>query len=426
MATSRTLTIGAAALVVVGLGGYAATHVMRQRVVAEVESQFASLGTVFAKAEHGPIDFDLWNRTLEIKQIILLPKDAAPDAATTIGSIKAFGAASRDGGIAADRMEIRDLAATSTWSAEVVPVAKYQIPLIVAEAFAMRPIAPAIGANDTFESIARVVGAISAKSMSVDTMTSTTTPPAAKKAGTAPFAGDIHQTQHDIRIEALHDGRIAKASAGRMTMTGKMQPPVAGDMLVEARDGYVTDYDLTGLLAALSPAGTSKRPAGQTVLWQTAGVGPMSIKVGNQISVVIGGATMDKVGVDAAKLRPAWTAFKANQPTAGRQAPGQQLAFANAMADVYGSISFGKLEYRGIVLEADRHRANQNRQTCNGRLSGWAFGYLRSHRPRHYVAEEGGHSPRPLRPQWAEAAADPENDGADDPGHDDAPGTVVF
>ena len=352
MSTSKTLTIGAVALVVAGLGGFAATHFMRQRVVADVESQFATLSTVFAKAEHGPIDYDLWNRTLEIKQITLLPKDAAPDAATTIASVKAFGASARDGGFAAERLEIRELATTSTWSPELAPAAKYQVPLIAAEIFAMRPLAPAGASNDPFGNLARIFDAISAKAVSIETMKSTTTAPAVNKAGPAPFAGNIEQAQHDVRIENLRDGRIAKASVGRLTMSGKMQPPVGGDLAIEARDGYVTDYDLVGLLAAVAPEGAIKRPAGQTVLWQTAGVGPMSIKVGNQVNVAIAGATMDKVAVDAAKLRPAWTAFKASQPAAGRPLPGQQQAFAKATADLYESISFGKFEYRDMTIEA--------------------------------------------------------------------------
>lgn len=356
MSTSKTLTIGAAALVVIGLGGIAAAHFVRQQVIADVESQFATLGTAFAKAEHGPIDFDWWNRTLEIKQISLLPKNTEPGAATTIASVKAFGAAGRDGGFAADRLEIRGLTAHTT-APKIVSLAPeaevriaYEIPTIEVDQFAMRRLGPET-ASDPIAAAIPLIEALSAKSISVATLKTTSTLPSTAKPNSAnPFAGNIEQTQHDVRIENLRDGRIAKATIGRLTMTGKMQPPASGDMAAEARDGYATDYDLIGLLAVLAPEGVVKRPAGPTLLWQTVGVGPTSIKLGNQINVVLSGVTIDKVAVDTAKLRPAWATFKANQPTTARQSPAQQQAFANATADVYESISFGRFEYRGIDL----------------------------------------------------------------------------
>jgi len=92
MAASKKLMISAAALAaVIGLGGFAAYRIMQQRAVAEVEEQFRAFGSVFAKAEHGPIEVDIWNRTLKITNISLQPKDAAADTAILIAGLNAIG-----------------------------------------------------------------------------------------------------------------------------------------------------------------------------------------------------------------------------------------------------------------------------------------------------------------------------------------------
>jgi len=352
MAASKKLMIGAAALAaVIGLGGFAAYRIVQQRAVAEVEEQFRAFGSVFAKAEHGPIEVDIWNRTVRISNISLQPKDA--DTAILIAGLNAIGTdRGQDGTVAADRLELTGLEATVSWQFEIASHAKYEAPTIVVDGFAMRPLAPA-AATGTIGAAIRLIGALSAKSITAPMLKTTTTllPQPAPNTAAPSIAGSVEQVQHNVRFETLSAGRIAKATADRLVMASKFQPSGAGDFTGEIDDLYVTDQDLIAMLSLVDAELAAKTPAGQKMLWQTAGMGRMTIKSGKQLTMSMAGISIDKVSIDAARMQPAWQAFRANQPKPGALLPRQQAAFVTALADVYESVGAGKLEYLGLGFE---------------------------------------------------------------------------
>ncbi len=357
MAASKKLMIGAAALAaVIGLGGFAAYRIMQQRAVAEVEEQFRAFGSAFAKAEHGPIEVDIWNRTLKITNISLQPKDAAADTAILIAGLNAIGTdRGQDGTVAADRLELTGLEATATWSTEIASRVKYEAPAIVLDGFALRPLAPA-AATGTIGAAIRLIEATSAKSINVPMLKTTTTllpqPAPAQNTAALSISGNVEQTQHNVRFETFSAGRIARATADRLVIASKLQPPGAGDFTGEISDLYVTDHDLIAMLSLVDAELAAKTSTGQKMLWQTAGMGRMTIKSGKQLTLSMAGASIDKVSIDTAKAQPAWQAFRANQPKPpGALLPRQQAAFATALADMYESVGAGKLEYLGLGFE---------------------------------------------------------------------------
>lgn len=355
--SNRILAAIAVLAAIVGIGGYGATMVMKRRAIAEVEDRFAILRTVFAKAEHGDIDFDIWERIISIQNILLLAKDAAPDTATTIAKLTALGVNREGATVTADRVELRDLRAIVSWPPEAAERATYEVPTIVADRVGLRP--PAVDKATSMASAAlRIFEATSVATVTMPTVkasTKTSALPSANPAVLAP-SGSVEQTQYNVRIEGIKDGRIARMSSERLVTVSHLQPAGAGDFEGEFHDAQVTGYDLAGLLSLFDRDSTATPPStGYATLWQSAAVGGVTIKVGKLATVTLAGLSIDKGGFDGAKFRRAWDAVQATQPKPGATvAPmlsrQQQLAVANAVADLYDAIYVDGFECHGFVI----------------------------------------------------------------------------
>lgn len=335
-------------------GGYATLHVLRQRVVDQVEARFAALRTTFATAEHGAIEADPWNKRVSIAGVSLLPKDAKPDQAVTIGSVAASGIG-RDssGAFTAERIDITDLKMPAPTVAGEVMAGVYQVPALSLDKTVLRQ--PSQTASTPAGALIRAWQGVTAAAITVPLVKMSATVEQPVGARGAKMQMVIAQEQHNIRLDGIDAGRIAKLTAERMTITSRGAGNSDGDLDGEIRDVFVTGYDVGSLIDLVEPA-----PAGAKVtyapMWTESGVGKMNVKVGKLATVALDGATMKDGAVDWSLLKRSLDVIKAAQPSPQAppgQRPGnpqQQIALANAVADIYAGVRLGPFEYHGLEI----------------------------------------------------------------------------
>jgi hypothetical protein len=355
----KKLLVGTAAAAVLLAGGaYVAKQWMQQRALAEVEETFRSLGKGFAKVEHGPVEFDAWNRTLTISNIALQPVNGPADAVTKIARLTAHGVGGQNGSVAVDRLEIRDLESSGPAIADTTGAAraKYEAASITLRGFDMRPLEQPPAASGFGWAIG-ILEAVSAQSVDIPQLKNTTTIAAPAKAapnlrpGALGMSGTVEQTQYNTRIENLAGGRLGKMTVERVSSTTRIGQSGAAEFTAEIKDTVVTDYDIAAILSALDPELAAKKPAGMTPLWRAGSVGAMSIKAGPGIVFTIGGASFDGFDMDLPKVAKAVRIFQANQPGIAVATPQQGAATVNAVVDIYESFKSGRFAITDLAVD---------------------------------------------------------------------------
>src|SRR4051812_23735379 len=97
---------GVLAALVIAAGGYFGVEFyLQQRMASDIEAAFANVRASGAKASHGEIAFDVWNRTITVADIAG-EFTAQPPVSVKIGRIVASGVSQQDAGrFAANRID---------------------------------------------------------------------------------------------------------------------------------------------------------------------------------------------------------------------------------------------------------------------------------------------------------------------------------
>ena len=351
----KKLFYGLAILVVFAAGaGALAVNQIKTRSVAAFETNFNQLKGPFAKVEHGAVDVDVWKRTLTVNDISLLPSNGDPESQVRIAKVTAIGVAQTGDSFEADQLLIEALTASVRPMAEITGRVSYEAPTLLVEGFTSRAF-PAVPGISTVSWTRKLLAGITAKSVSMPTLKSVTTQtqsPAAATVGPAPpFSAPLEQVFHNLRLDGMRDGKIAKATIERVEMKSRLPPPSGDEFTVEARAGYITDYDLAASLSIIDPDSTGSAISGYTDVWRTAGSGPITVKAGKTLNLSIGSITSDSIAFDTSKFRTSLAAMQAGVSKSARPTPQQAQAAAIAAAHLYESIKLAAFEYKDMVIE---------------------------------------------------------------------------
>ena len=140
------ILIGLLAALVIAVAGYFGFQFyVQQRIASDIEATFATVRASGAKAEHGKISFDLWNRTVTIADVSG-EFTADPPVSLKIGRVVASGVGQpADGRFAASRIELTDFNAAAAMGSGARLRTSYQAPRIEVSDYN----GPAAAANDS-------------------------------------------------------------------------------------------------------------------------------------------------------------------------------------------------------------------------------------------------------------------------------------
>jgi hypothetical protein len=354
MSTGRKILAGAviAAVVIAGLG-YGGLQWAQRKALSEVDSVFTGLRTTFAKADYGAVAVNVWDRSVKISDIVLLPKDAPADAPVKIAEVNASGVNIVPGRVGFARVDIRAIEGTvSVTNADVTTRQKIDVPSVAITGLSVPSVSgpPAAGQSKAVQIIQGLIAAsIVAPAINTNAVV---IPPAASIAVAMPT--NIQQSFGNVRMDGVAAGKVAKLTAEKWALTGVIPAQgsaASGPLTFGAKDLFATGYDLSGMMALMEASQAPNAVAGFTTLLQSAGIGATTFKIGNQVSGSLAGAMYSSLGMDVQKYAKSAKVIQSVQAAGVRISADQQAALVDSMADLYESIQIGKFETSGVALD---------------------------------------------------------------------------
>jgi hypothetical protein len=343
----RKVIVGLVVAVVLGVGGYFGVVYWTQQVATrEVEAALDGWGRNIGSATHGPIEFDLWSRTLKVSNIVVQAKEAEYPKITA-GMVIASGI---DLSGKASRVEIVDLE-----TSEPVPGSQglrldQKAPRIVLTGFTARPFTPAkVGSMLELSRLwLEQFSSITAELIEVPSLTVTMKAPEG-----SPAAAEYKYT--NILVRDVREGRFAEATVdGVVVRSGSPGPmgPVGsmGEMKGEMGKSTILDGDVGPLLAVLDPS----RPRSDDYqrLYRKMTMGPYTAGVGNVMSIRVDSAEAEDIGLRTSKLKIDDLMFLTDvfSLPSPPQAPAQIGMLMDKLATLYEGFSLGKVDARGFSM----------------------------------------------------------------------------
>ena len=346
------ILIGFLAAIVIAVAGYFGFEFyVQQRIASDIEATFAAVRASGAKAEHGKVSFDLWNRTVTIADVSG-ELAADPPVNLKIGRVIAVGVNQpADGRFAASRIELTDLNAAAAMGTRAGLRTSYQVPRIEVSDYSgpAGPMRRLESSNlaDIYRFALEHFAAVSAKAVIAPTLTLKLAP-----AGTSPAAGAGDYTYANIALRDIKDGKIASSTVERvsfslaMNAAGKAEN-VAGDIASLAAD----DFDATAMLAILDPARANDDKYYRAYRQLTAG--PYTVSLQKGLTMRVDGVTVDDVGLRPSRLQfPQLMAIvEAAPPPGTTPTPAQTRDLITKTAAIYEGVRIGNASLRGFAMD---------------------------------------------------------------------------
>jgi hypothetical protein len=379
----KKLAISIVSLLVL-LGGCAigGTVLVQSWVEAEIEQAFAGLRTVLAKADHGTVTVNLWDRSVRIADIVLVPRDtpASPDTVTVpgagvggrIAAISASGIDSVSGVLFASRVDIDGLIWNGPALSDTGVSVRTEVPHASIEDVMFRLSAVSSSPNVARAALSLLSGS-SAKAITVPLYKAATTEPVAagdlRNIGGAATVRTTEHVHRNTRIRDLQDGKIAALMIDSTTITtsghANISANISADFSARGRDGLradikdgvITDLDL-GVIVGMLDHGTGDASAGFKRVLAQATTGRVTVHRDGDITQV-DRIVLDNVALEPAKVMAASLALRALQlPPAppGQPQPKlsakQEQAMLDRIAMLYEHVQVGKLQINGFDFAA--------------------------------------------------------------------------
>ncbi|MBC9876167.1 hypothetical protein G8O24_02255 [Bradyrhizobium sp. INPA01-394B] len=327
-----------AALLAVG-GWFGFNLYARHRATAEIEAAFEQIRKQGGQASHGKIGFDLPSRTLTIKDIAV---DPSPQSQThiKIAGVKASGLSQGDEGqFSADTIEISGIAFAIDSTVGPSPVkSDYKIAQATIKDYAGTIRARALPASNAITDLYRFgleqFSSVSASSVEVPSIAVTVV----TKADTAsPEGGDL--TYSGLAMKNLRQGKVEATKADRLTFTFKVAQP--GQMTGELSNLAMSDFDASGMLAALDPEKTNDDSIRQ--LYKRVSAGTYTVTSGDA-RFQIDGLSVEDIAVQPSKFRMSEMLAMLPKDQSAPPTPAQARAMLEKLADFYEGLRVGKIE----------------------------------------------------------------------------------
>jgi hypothetical protein len=345
------ILIGLLAALVVAVGGYFGFEFyVQQRIAADIEATFASVRASGAKAEHGPVSFDLWRRTVTIANISG-ELAAQPPVSLKIGRVLASGVGQpAEGRFAASRIELTNFEASGTIGTRAGLRTSYQAPRIEISDYS-GPARPtrhldSSNASDVYRFGLEHFATVTATSVSVPALTMKFGP---NGAAASPGTGDYIYS--GVSLRDIKDGKIASSTVDRATFTVAINAAGKTESLTgEIANLAAYDFDSSATLAMLDPARANDENYYRAYRQLTFGAYSASFQKG--LKMRIDGATVDDIGLRPSKLQlpQVLAIIDAAPPPGTTPTPEQTRDLIAKTAGIYEGIRIGSAAVRGFAM----------------------------------------------------------------------------
>ena len=345
----RALMVRATALLALaGCGLLGVMFWAQSRAEIEVARLFAALQPTFARAAHGPVVVNIWDRSVLIPDLVLVRHGAINAAATTVASVEVRDVSRGGGLIHAGQIVIKGL---QSWGGPIVVhrstlTADYDVPELTLE-------------NVTFDRVASTwFGAISARSVRASQVTgSAVYSPTALSVG---GSGSFEHVLSTVTIGDIRNGKIGVMTAEKIALVGTQAGANTAAFAAEIHDAALSDFDLavvTSVLQAASmtpsaaPASAPFEPSdanGTKTIFRFVASGPVTLKR-DGMTTALANAEWSNIGLDTGRTVVALRKLKSSQPAPGERATRKQEQLsADARSALQDSMALDHLRVRDL------------------------------------------------------------------------------
>ncbi|MFZ1105712.1 MAG: hypothetical protein WAN86_23100 [Hyphomicrobiaceae bacterium] len=374
----RKVIVSLIVVLIAGAGGYLGFDFWAQRAVArEVDAMLDGWRASIGSATRGPIELDLWTRTVKVIDVVVQPR-SAPHPRIRVAQVVASGL---DGSGKAALLHLYDVELSEALPGQPGATVTYKAPSITLKEFSARPLASRKVAStlDLMRLWLELASVTKAASIEAPSLTVTMMPGGPVMPGVAgsrlpPGAFEITYT--NLFVRDVREGRIAEAGADGAVLRAGLVGPAR-----ELRGGIgkiaVADADVAPMLAFLDP--TRPRGQGYQRIYRQVSMGPYSLRFVDGTSVSVDKIVAEDVGLRPDKLLLDDFLFlsEVTAVPGGTVSPGQVTMLMDKVAGFYEGVRLGKLEVQGLAVKSIGGRVNlaslRVERMENGRLGELSF-----------------------------------------------------
>jgi hypothetical protein len=379
---------GLIAAIVVAVGGFFGFQFYTQhRITSEIDAAFEQICATGAKASHGPVSFDLRNRTVTIADIVG-ESIAQPPVSIRIASLTASGVGQPDATrFSAESIEITGVEIGVAMPASAGPNLTYQVPRITVKYYSgparLQRLPASSSVIDVYRFALEQFADVTAASITAPSIAATM-----KFAAATPGDGEVAYS--GLVMNGIKDGKIASMKADGAVFTFNLQQAGKTEKLTGNLANFITDDIDVGAMAAMF----DPRKANDDQYYRAyrrISAGPYILTSGEGLNLRIDGMTIDDVGLKPSRLQ--LPALLAMMPPAGAAPPtsAQAREMTEKVARLYEGVRFGNAEMRGLSLQTPQGPIKLSTMRFNfegGKIGELAFEGLDAHAPNGPVKLE--------------------------------------
>jgi hypothetical protein len=381
---------GLIAAIVVAVGGFFGFQFYTQhRITSEIDAAFEQIRATGAKASHGPVSFDLKNRTVTIVDIVG-ETIAQPPVSIKIASLAASGVGQPDATrFSANSIAVTDVEIGVAMPAETISRVIYKLPRLTMKDYSGPANVQRLPASSSFIELYRFgfeqLASITASSVTAPNVTGTM-----KFSAAIPGGGGADFTYSGLAMDGIKDGKIASIKTDGFVFTVNSLGTGKAEKLT-ANVANIASYDIDiGAMAAIFDPRKANDDQYHRAYRQVS-AGPFILTPGQGLNMQIDGMTIDDIGIKPSRMQ--LPALLAMMPPAGAAppTPAQTREMMEKMAGLYEGVRFGNAEMRGVSLQTPEGPIKLSTMRFNfdgGKIGELAFEGLDAHAPKGPVKLE--------------------------------------
>jgi len=373
---------GALTAIVIAVGGFFGFQFYTQhRAAGEVEAAFEQIRATGAKASHGKVSFDLFNRTVTVADIAS-ESAAQPPVSVKIASFTASGVSQPDAKrFSADGIEAIDIEVGVAMATPPGMTLTYKVPRITVKDYSgpasLQPPPASSSFIDVYRFALEQFAGITASSITAPSLTGTMNLGAA-----TPGGGEFAYS--GLAMQGIKDGKIDVTKVDGVAFTINMQQAgkaekISGNLANVA----CYDVDINAAAAMFDPQQANDDRYHRA--YRQISAGPYILTSGQGLNMRIDGMTIDDVGLRPSRLQ--LPALLAMMPPAGAAppTPAQAREMMEKVAKLYEGIRVGNAEMRGLSVETPQGPLKLSAMRFNlenGKIGELAFEGLDTRAPK--------------------------------------------
>jgi hypothetical protein len=342
----RKLHIAGVAVAALAAVAFGAVQWIASRAHSEVMASIHQLRATGASVSHGAVNVNAWSRAVTIDALEILTVQE-PKILVSIKSVAATGVSPVGAGAVAQRVVLKDISVGSAVGAANPAAAHLKIPQVNAIDFKYAPRVPEKQGADAITRGVEAFAALSAKAISIPTLTSRFAMPVQGPGGMV--STDIDYVYSDVDVLGLVDGQLGQIKAGKMTLAG-----TAGGRQVISGTIDGMEIDAVDLLPMFE-LGLDRRKAdaGFYRMQGNTRIGKYTATLPDGGEISIGQMTASEAWIDPSKV--SYRTFTQQLPVLQSVGPkptdAQTQALIQAMVGFYEGVRFGALDMKDMRMK---------------------------------------------------------------------------